>query len=153
MKTCTVCGQSKELSAFGLKKSHNGKRYTNGLCRACGIVKAKQWAKANPEKRKAIWKRHAEKNREKVASSNRAYYQRHRDRRLAAMYEYWRLNPEKRSARKEVHKALLRGDLKRKPCEECGSIKRVQAHHHDYSKPLDVKWLCTLCHGKEHRAA
>jgi hypothetical protein len=35
-------------------------------------------------------------------------------------------------------------------CEECGAPK-ADAHHDDYSRPLDVRWLCETCHGAEHR--
>jgi len=31
-------------------------------------------------------------------------------------------------------------------CEQCGQTKGLVAHHHDYSKPLDVIWLCHSCH-------
>ncbi len=27
---------------------------------------------------------------------------------------------------------------------------KVHAHHHDYSKPLDVEWLCKDCHWQQH---
>lgn len=50
-----------------------------------------------------------------------------------------------------VTKALKCGDLERKPCEVCGSVINVHAHHDDYAKPLDVKWLCPIHHKQEHR--
>lgn len=58
-------------------------------------------------------------------------------------------DPIKKAARKAVENALLRGDLVKKPCERCGSI--AQAHHEDYSKPLDVTWLCPKDHKARHR--
>lgn len=42
-----------------------------------------------------------------------------------------------------------RGKLVPKPCEKCGDT-HVQMHHEDYSKPLDVRWLCIDCHMEEH---
>jgi ribosomal protein S27AE len=59
-------------------------------------------------------------------------------------------NPEKRKAHKIVENALLRGDLVKQPCERC-SAGNVHAHHDDYSKPLEVRWLCPKDHRARHR--
>jgi hypothetical protein len=37
------------------------------------------------------------------------------------------------------------------PCKNCGSVIGVHAHHDDYSKPLDVMWLCPLHHKERHK--
>jgi len=58
-------------------------------------------------------------------------------------------NPVKRAAQVAVGNALRNGRLTRKPCEKCGA--RAQAHHDDYSKPLDVRWLCTKHHAEWHK--
>lgn len=50
-----------------------------------------------------------------------------------------------------VAEAIERKRLFRQPCEVCGRTK-VQAHHDDYSKPLDVKWLCPHHHKALHKA-
>jgi len=49
-----------------------------------------------------------------------------------------------------VHRAIKRGELRPRPCELCGTTIKVDSHHEDYSKPLDVRWLCESCHAKEH---
>lgn len=45
--------------------------------------------------------------------------------------------------------AVSRGTLIKAPCEVCGT-DRVHAHHDDYSKPLEVRWLCPLHHRHIH---
>ena len=62
-------------------------------------------------------------------------------------------NPEKYKAYAIVKYSINKGDLVRQPCEWCGSTDNVHAHHDDYSKPLEVMWLCgsgNNCHGKRH---
>ena len=50
-------------------------------------------------------------------------------------------------ARSAVYAAIKRGDLVRPSyCEECWSESFIEAAHHDYDKPLDVRWLCRSCH-------
>lgn len=58
-------------------------------------------------------------------------------------------NPLKRKAQYAVSNALRDGKLLRKPCEVCGEL--AQAHHDDYSKPLEVRWLCTKHHAEWHK--
>lgn len=65
----------------------------------------------------------------------------------------YRKDPTKRSryeARWAVNRAIAAGRLVRQPCANCGAAKS-QAHHSDYSKPLDVRWLCQPCHMKAHK--
>ena len=65
----------------------------------------------------------------------------------------------KKSLQKHYKKQLARINLnyhvkmghiiKPKQCE-CGN-KKVEGHHSDYSKPLQVIWLCRSCHANLHR--
>jgi hypothetical protein len=58
---------------------------------------------------------------------------------------------EKFMARKILNCAIRNGGLVAPcKCEICGQNKKVEAHHPDYSKPLDVQWLCDSCHKKVH---
>ena len=50
-------------------------------------------------------------------------------------------------ARAEAHYALKNNDIiKPKLCQRCYKDKHLIMHHPDYDKPLDIIWLCYLCH-------
>lgn len=59
-----------------------------------------------------------------------------------------------------VEKAVLCGRLTRaSACETCGGSGEfkdgrtsIQAHHDDYNKPMQVRWLCQPCHHEWHKA-
>lgn len=59
-------------------------------------------------------------------------------------------NPVKKAATTMVGNALRSGRITREACEVCGD-DQAQAHHDDYSKPLDVRWLCTKHHAEWHK--
>lgn len=70
------------------------------------------------------------------------------------------MTPEQKSCydavRRAKHKGLL---VAPNHCNRCkceakkGKDGRtlLHGHHHDYSKPLDVEWICVKCHRKETR--
>ena len=64
---------------------------------------------------------------------------------------YLNTPPEVRKAWNELNIAIKNGVINRPLCcTLCSSSKRIQAHHEDYNKPLDVIWLCEQCHKKIH---
>lgn len=74
--------------------------------------------------------------------------------------EYRKRNPNKNNPSDEegwrrhicrsqanVYKRL--GKLIPQPCCFCGR-EDAQMHHDDYSKPLEVEWMCQACHRAYH---
>jgi ribosomal protein S27AE len=55
----------------------------------------------------------------------------------------------KDNVRVKTRYRILRGILKKEPCEKCGEIK-VEAHHDDYNKPFEIRWLCVFHHHEHH---
>ena len=87
-----------------------------------------------------------EKNRKKLRKYNLKY---EKQRRKEGGYSWYHKNPEKIKAHRLVRYAIKIGSLVKSTCIICGEIK-VNAHHKDYSKPLEVIWLCNKHHAKEH---
>jgi hypothetical protein len=92
------------------------------------------------DRRKRVREYHRDPaNRETVESAKRAWRER---------------NPEKRAAQVAVGNALRDGKLIKGPCEReagGGCDGRIEAHHDDHSRPLDVRWLCATHHGETRR--
>lgn len=146
MRTCKTCGESKPLMDFYNQTNGNPMR----LCKGCW----KDYVKAN---RLLRFEHYREYERTRANAPHRvearkAYAQtpQGRARSDAGKRAYITRNPAKRAAHVEVGNAIRAGKLVRLPCEVCGSA-RAQAHHDDYTKPLDVRWLCTTHHMEWHR--
>jgi hypothetical protein len=60
-------------------------------------------------------------------------------------------SPDRVLARSIAGVYKRRGKIRQQPCKACGSPDS-QMHHHDYTKPLDVEWLCFKCHRERHAA-
>jgi ribosomal protein S27AE len=58
---------------------------------------------------------------------------------------------KRHSANQRIKRAIKVGKLNRASvCEICGSSRFLLAHHNDYNKPLEVRWLCHRCHAQLH---
>ena len=89
-------------------------------------------SEAEKERRRKRAREWARANRERKRANDRAWRRR---------------NPEKVAAKNAVYQALLRGTLTRQPCEVCGH-QNTHAHHDDYAKRLEVRWLCVRHHAE-----
>lgn len=65
------------------------------------------------------------------------------------MTNYRKENSDKYKAHNAVNNAVRDGRIQKEPCFFCGD-DNVVGHHVDYSKPLDVIWLCQACHKLVH---
>jgi hypothetical protein len=62
---------------------------------------------------------------------------------------YFSKYPDRRKAHRAVSNAIRDGRMTKQKCEICGEMK-AEAHHDDYSKSLDVRWLCVTHHNEYH---
>lgn len=69
-----------------------------------------------------------------------------------AVYKSIAKHRDRQIARQKLITQIRLGNIARPcTCQECKRKARIEAHHEDYSKPLDVKWLCKSCHCLEHK--
>ncbi len=148
MKTCFKCQRELPLSEF-YKHPQMGDGHL-GKCKACtrkdvaDRVSAKsatdlQWVLDERERHRLKAVRQREDGRAVVEVGAR----------YLATLKFRAAHPEKYLAHQIVGNAIRAGELHRQPCEKCG--KKAQAHHDDYSKPLEVRWLCPKHHAEHHR--
>lgn len=92
-----------------------------------------------------------EKRWKQVRTRSAEYRARHPETGRPGRVRYRKSNPEKVSAWNAVFRALKSGDITKPERCVCGRTVRIHAHHDDYSRPLDVKWLCAVCHKARHQ--
>jgi len=125
-------------------------------CFKCGLVKPieefykhKETADGHLNKCKMCTKSDVRKNRRDKKEYYKEYYDNkviNYEVRSAYTKQYRKINSAKYKAHTILNNSKRKGLIIVKPCEICGCIERVEAHHDDYSKPLDVIWLCALHH-------
>ncbi|MFW6129981.1 MAG: hypothetical protein ACOC56_02280 [Atribacterota bacterium] len=91
------------------------------------------------------------KNREEILKKQRVYAQKEsvKQQKKKIFNDYIERNPKKRKARDLAKCNVLIS--KNQICEKCNNNKATERHHPDYSKPLEVIFLCKSCHYEIHR--
>lgn len=150
MKVCKKCLVAKPLNEFYKKP-----RMADGHLNAC-IVCVKAYEKSRRlkiadylqtyEKARANLPHRIEARRQyaKTDEGKKAHHK--------AMQTYNKKYPLAYASRIITGNALKDGRLiKGECCEKCKSTNKIEGHHDDYTKPLDVRWLCEQCHKEWHR--
>lgn len=139
MKRCSTCEQSFDHSNF-----YTDTRRTDQLksqCKKCHCLTTQ--LSRDPA-------RHRDNNRRWMRESK--YYSRPEVREREMLRSRVKNKSVEAKARALANRAIDLGFLVRPTdCPRCGNRAKIHAHHVDYSRPLDVLWLCVECHGKEHR--
>ena len=153
MKACKACGVEKPLDEY----------YRDSLMRDGHVNRCKDCARArNRENRAKNAEYYRAYDRSRSIFPQRVKLRSERLERLKndpelrakaneAQARWKDRNVIKRRCHVVTGNALRDGRLVPRPCERCGHAINVQAHHEDYTKPLEVVWLCPPCHGARHR--
>ena len=148
-KTCFKCGAEKPLTDFYKHPQMSDGRVNK--CTECSKADVRKNRANRVDYYRAFdAKRYQDDPR--VKARHKLYQKTENGRAaVAASKKRWaERNPEKRAAQVMVGNSIRDGKLIKGPCEICGSEK-VHAHHDDYSKPLDVRWLCPQHHSDLHK--
>jgi hypothetical protein len=129
MRDCKLCLLTKEDGAFYASN--------RSACKDCVKTRVRKYRETNIESVREYDRRRFHEDPERKQYS----YTRSKAYRLK--------EPVKYRAHSAVSNAVRDGRLTKLPCEVCGS-SFAEAHHDDYTKPLDVRWLCKVHHERWH---
>lgn len=134
MKTCRGCSLQKTMGSFYChSKMADG--HLN-FCKECVKTRVRGHYDRTLDERHAY-------------EANRNMTQRRKEQLQESSVRSRAAHPDRYRARTAVGNAVRDGRLVKEPCALCGSTERVEGHHHDYAKPLDVTWECFKCHREQ----
>lgn len=143
---CSQCCQEKEKEEFG--KSSNIKRGFDYHCKECEHERYKRKKAKDPEAHNLRAKLWARKRISEDPEYGKKYYQKNKERIKEYKNKNREKNKDKINARTRLNLYLLKGYIQKPDiCSRCKEkCDRIEAHHEDYTKSLDVIWLCPPCH-------
>lgn len=160
---CYICARQKDnewrLSTGRTKKHQTGfcpcgserAEYSKSYCRVC-LAKREKRRKPRPPEQIARYNENARLKRIDLNGS-RVVMQDDLNVKRRAKYNH----PNNLAVKfKHQVRALTRsyikmGILVKGACEVCLTKENVEAHHDDYTKPMEIRWLCRRHHREHHR--
>lgn len=147
MRTCKLCGDTSDKVEFYKGVNCRCKECHKEQVRLNRHEKAEQYAAYEKMRfKRDPWRNEYNKAKAKTPEYKAAHN--------ALVRRRNAIHPDKRAANVMVCNAVRDGRLiKPLECSQCGRVpprRQLHGHHEDYSKPLDVKWICSACHGLEH---
>jgi hypothetical protein len=134
MKKCFKCSVEKPLVEF-YKHSQTADGYLN-KCKSCTKQDVHEHRHGKGREYVLAYDRIRAKNPKREAKN------------LIRSVEYRKQFAERKQAQSLLRSAVLKGDVMPMACWCCGN--KAEAHHPDYSRPLDVVWLCSSHHKQAH---
>ena len=133
-RRCSSCGEEKDFSDF--YRHPFGRDGIQPRCKDC-CIKAERLRRITKPEKFAEYERARSRKPDRIKMN-------------ADRCRKWReANPEKYRTHNILYSAVRDGKIKKpEACELCGSKSFIHAHHTDYSRPLEVVWLCAKCHGQ-----
>lgn len=150
MKVCRECKAEKSLSDF-YKNPRMADGYFN-KCAECVKSRVAKHREENLEKIQAYDRVRSKKPHRLQAVKDYAKTEAGKLSNKKAMSAYYKRYPMKYATHVITSNAIRDGKLIRaNNCSVCGSTEKIEGHHDDYTKPLEVRWLCEKCHKQWHR--
>ena len=135
MKSCFKCEETKPLTEF-YKHPQMGDGHLN-KCKACAKKDVGIHRRKNLKRIREYDNRRAKLPHRIALSKKNTQRARKKSKLYAKCHD-------------AISRAIRSGKLKRMPCQMCGTKDWVAAHHDDYTKALDVMWLCPQHHKARH---
>lgn len=170
---CSYCREcSSEKNRISYRINEESRKEWQSKYRSKNIESIKEKSKAYYKKNQSLIlekrKEYKEKNRERISikealrrlsdpgrfEKNKAKHfswsKNNRERINAQQREWYQKNKEKRMAHVILSRAINAGKIMRpQTCSECSKKCKPDGHHVDYTKPLEVIWICRACHSRK----
>lgn len=157
--TCTKCHKEKSYKEFYSCDSREIGRMWN--CKECIKAYQKTYKRRRTEEGRSIERKpecpekKSEFNRKwykENSAYHKEYYKQNALKRSKNNRAYEKRNPERVKAQHALYRALKKGILVRpNKCLVCATKCKPEGHHNDYTKQLEVVWVCRSCHLEIHR--